>query len=139
MEEIVKILNEGGFSCVIKNNATRTFSRRGVADLYELLTTEPSFLNGALIADKVIGKAAAALMILGGVRQIYTHRISSPALTLLREAGIELDFKEEVPFIQNRDKTDWCPMEKLCYNEKSASDILPIIEEFIGSLQVKTK
>ena len=135
MEEIIKILNEGGFSCVIHNNTTRTFSRRGVADLYELLTTEPSFLNGALIADKVIGKAAAALIILGGVKQIYTYRISSSALALLREAGIELDFKEEVPFIQNRDKTDWCPMEKLCYNEKSASDILPIIEEFINSLR----
>ena len=135
MEEIIKILYEGDFSCVIHNHVTRTFSKRGVADLYELLTTEPSFLNGALIADKVIGKAAAALMILGGVKQIYTHRISSSALALLREAGIEPNFKEEVPFIQNRDKTDWCPMEKLCYNEKSASDILPIIEEFINSLR----
>ena len=69
MEELINLLHSGGYSCVIANGDNiRTFTQRGVADLYDLLTQEPDFLKGASIADKVVGKGAAALMILGGIR-----------------------------------------------------------------------
>ena len=45
----------------------RIFRERGVADLFRLLREEPQLLRGAFIADKVVGKGAAALMVLGGV------------------------------------------------------------------------
>ena len=73
MEELINLLHTGGYSCVIANEGKiRTFTQRGVADLYDLLTREPEFLKGALIADKVVGKGAAALMILGGIKELYT-------------------------------------------------------------------
>ena len=57
MEELINLLHTGGYSCVIANEGKiRTFTQRGVADLYDLLTREPEFLKGALIADKVVGK-----------------------------------------------------------------------------------
>ena len=59
----------------------RTFTQRGVADLYDLLTREPEFLKGALIADKVVGKGAAALMILGGIKELYTDEFNKFNLT----------------------------------------------------------
>ena len=66
IEELIDLLHSGGYSCAIANgDIIRTFTQRGVADLYDLLTQEPDFLKGALIADKVVGKGAAALMILG--------------------------------------------------------------------------
>ena len=59
MEELINLLHTGGYSCVIANEGKiRTFTQRGVADLYDLLTREPEFLKGALIADKVVGKGA---------------------------------------------------------------------------------
>ena len=71
MEELINLLHSGGYSCVIANRDNiRTFTQRGVADLYDLLTQEPDFLKGASIADKVVGKGAAALMILGGILPI---------------------------------------------------------------------
>lgn len=137
MEDIIKILHEGNYSCVIKNDSEiRTFSQRGVADLYELVKNEPSFLNGASVADKVIGKAAATLMIVGGVKDVYTDIISLSALVLLREAGIEPKFGKTVPFIQNRNQTDWCPMEKICYNKDSAETIILLIEDFICKMRL---
>ena len=42
----------------------RTFTQRGVADLYDLYQADSAFMKGAAIADKVIGKGAAALMVL---------------------------------------------------------------------------
>ena len=37
MESIIDILHKGGYSCVMKNREeVRTFTQRGVADLYDL-------------------------------------------------------------------------------------------------------
>lgn len=95
MKELIYMLHAGGYSCVIANgDRIRTFTRRGVADLYDLLVQEPEFLHGAFVADKVIGKAAASLMVLGGVRQVYTRTISQPALRLLQEAGVTVSCDE---------------------------------------------
>lgn len=131
MEEIIELLHREQCSCVIANGDIRTFRQRGVADLYELLNREPEFLQGASIADKVIGKAAAALMILGGVKEIYADVISEPALALLREAAVEVSFGQAVDHIINRTQTGWCPLETICYQIKSAPEILPLIREFI--------
>ena len=77
MEELINLLHTGGYSCTIANKGEiRTFTQRGVADIYDLLTQEPEFLKGASIADKVVGKGAAALMILGG----YILILSVPKL-----------------------------------------------------------
>lgn len=135
MEEIIEMLHQGGYSCVIANTEVRTFSQRGIADLYNLLSNDTDFLNGALIADKVVGKAAAALMILGKIKEVHADVISLSALMLLRDANIKVDFGRAVPFIQNRDQTDWCPMERICYKGRSAEAILPLIDNFITKMK----
>jgi len=138
MEKLIKILHEGNYSCVVENyDETHTFTQRGVADLYDMVKNKPGFLKNARIADKIIGKGAAALMILGEVKEIYADVISLSALILIREAGVKVDYDRVVAFIQNRDKTDWCPLEKICYEETSAKAILPLIEEFINNMKKK--
>ncbi len=139
MENIIGILNKGDYACVIKNhNEVRTFTQRGVSDLYELLTNDKDFLQGAYVADKIVGKASAALMIAGGVKKIYTHIISRQALNILKGKDIEVEYEKEVPVIINRDQTDWCPMEKLCYQENSVDAILNIIKDFLNKPKLKT-
>ena len=72
-EEMIERLHTGNYACVIRNgNEERVFYQRGVADLYDLLKNQPDFLNHAQVADKVIGKGAAALMALGKVAEVYT-------------------------------------------------------------------
>lgn len=138
MESIIDILHTGGYSCVIKNQTEiRTFTQRGVADLYDLYHSDPSFMKGASIADKVIGKGAAAMMVLGGIENVYADIISTPALTLLRETGIETTFAQEVPHIINRDKTGNCPLETACGKTNSVSEIYPIIQNFITNIRSK--
>lgn len=130
------MLHNENYSCVVESCDTiYTFSGRGVSDLYDMVKNKPGFLRGASIADKIIGKAAAALMIIGGVENVYADVISLSALVLLREAGIEADFGRVVPIIQNRSQTDWCPLERICYQEKSAENILPLIDEFITEIK----
>ncbi len=131
MEKIIHILHVGNYSCVVENyNEIFTFSQSGIADLYDMVKNKPGFLKEAAIADKVVGKAAAALMVLGGIKEVYADVISLSALILLRNSGIDTDFGQVVPFIRNRNNTDWCPLERICYKETSAKNILPLIEDF---------
>ena len=65
MNELIEKLHEEGCSCVVSNKEVRTYTHRGVDDLYRLLTQEPTFLDGAEVADRVVGKAAAAILQIG--------------------------------------------------------------------------
>lgn len=138
MENLIHLLHMGGYSCVIMNKAeVRTFKRRGVADLYDLLLNNKAYLQGSTVTDKVIGKAAASLMILGGVKRIYAAVISESALKLLEEAGIRTEFLMKVPFIKNREKNGWCPLEAACNGMERPEDIFPIIENFFHGMRVR--
>lgn len=136
MDELIKIREQGNFSCVIFNgDQPRTFNQRGVADLYDLLKSEPQLLNGATMVDKVVGKGAASLMIVGGIKRLHTGIICTSALQMLKNANVEVTFDKEVEFIYNVSKTDWCPLEKLCKDLPTAQACIPVIERFIQSMR----
>ena len=88
IEQLTETLHAGQYSCVIAHGTEiRTFRQRGVADLYDLLQHDAPFLQGAIVADKVVGKAAAALMILGNVRLLHADVISQPRSSYCKQQG----------------------------------------------------
>lgn len=131
MEDLIRLLHEGNHSLVVANAEVRTFDGRGVADLYGLLRQDPEFLRGAIIADRVVGKAAAALMISGGVKEVFADVVSRPALRFLRQYGVTAGCGTVVPHIINRTRTDWCPLEIRCRDCRSPQECLEQVEEFI--------
>lgn len=134
-QEWVTLLHGGGHSLVVaKGEEVRTFDGRGIADLYALLCQEPAELAGVAVADKVVGKGAAALLVLGGVAEVYAAVISEPALALLREYGTSVTFGQRVPYISNRTQTGWCPVERLCKDCLTPQDCLEAIRCFFASL-----
>ena len=132
---LITQLHDTRCSCVIYNDGhTRTFHQRGVKDLHHLLTQEPEIISGALIADKVVGKGAAALMIAGGVEWVYADVKSEVAMALFEASDVEVEYKEIVPNIINRTGTDICPVERLCKECKSAEECLPLIDKFVAEM-----
>ena len=120
-----------------QGNQVRTFTQRGVADLYQLLTTDAPFLLGSSIADKVVGKGAAALMVIGGVAKVYADVISAPALALLKESGVEVSYAEVVESIRNRAGTDMCPVEKRCLPLENVDEMVGEIRDFLMQMRVQ--
>lgn len=114
----------------------RQFRRRGVADLFELVTAEPDFLRGASVADRVIGRGAALLLVKGGVSEVYARVISAGALAVLRSAGIETEYGELVPNIINRSGTGICPVEQLTADTSDPDEAYERIRKF---LEIKNK
>lgn len=133
MRKLIDLLHSGGYSCVIgmADGTIRTFHRRGIMDLFLTLKNSPEVLRGASIADKVVGKAAAALMVLGGVTRVHADVMSTPAATMLREHGIPFGFDTETDHIINRSGTGWCPMETLSRDEQSPEAIRDKVECFL--------
>ncbi len=135
-KDLLAQLDTAKCSCIVRNKGVTTqYTQRGVRDLYELVTMQPTALRGAAMADKIIGKGAAALMINGGVKRVATHVITTPALEMLKYAGVEVLFEEEIPFIENRNKTGQCPLDARLQDVATAEESLPVIEQFIKDLE----
>ena len=112
-EDMLAKLNDQQISLIVRNaGLTTEYHQHGVQDLLSLVENEPQRLQGAVVADKTIGKAAAALMVVGGVKQAYTNTISTPAHEMLEKAGIQVFANDEVEMILNRDRSGQCPMDK---------------------------
>lgn len=136
MDELIDILHQGSYSCVIrKGDDTRTFHQRGVADLWQLCQSDEHFLQGARIADKVIGKGAAALMIHGGACEVYADVISQPALDLLQGHGVSTGYRQLTYRILNRRADGLCPVETLCVNLDTIDEMVEAISNFINNIK----
>ncbi len=90
--------------------------------LYICLKEKADEMNGSVVIDKIVGRAAAFLCALGNVSAVYTPVASESARDVLVKAGIELQARKIIPHIMNRDNTDYCPMEKLANGYTDASD-----------------
>ena len=111
LESARSLLEKGNCTCVLcRDGSTVTDSRRGVRPLLELLESETDF-HGYSAADKVVGRAAALLYRLLGVREVYAAVISRGALEVLEAGNIAVCYDSLTDGIINRAGTGPCPME----------------------------
>lgn len=117
MKQLIDILHSESLTLVVKSSdgTLHRFTQRGVKDLLTLVQESPQVLQDALVADKAVGKAAAACMIVGGVRQVHADVMSESALALLQDHDVLAGYGQLVQHIINRAGTDWCPMERLSH------------------------
>ena len=87
-------------------------------------------MNHYLVADKVIGKVAASLLAVAGVKEIYAEVMSKLAIPVLEKNNIKYEFNNKVEYIKNKDNTGICPMENKYKNEE---DIKTIYEQIINN------
>ena len=135
MKQLIEILHGEGLTLVVKskNGELHRFTQRGVKDLLTLVSERPEVLHGALIADKAVGKAAAACMVVGGVSQVHADVMSEPALDLLQTHGVVAEYGQLVDHIINRAGDGWCPMERLSRDEDNPVAIIQKINDFFMS------
>lgn len=99
-----------------------TSQERGVKPLLYLLKEKKGFLKGASVADKVIGKAAALLMVLGEIKEVHTLIISEPAIKVFEKYNISCFYDKKVTRIVNRAGDGLCPMETLCLDVENPQE-----------------
>ena len=122
----------GQYSLVVlsADGSMHTFRQKGVRDLRELLASG-GLLRGAFVADRAVGKGAAALMILAGVKEVYTYVASAPAVEFLSRHGVKTTCMRTVPYIENRTADGMCPVEERCLRLETPEECLVQIDEFL--------
>lgn len=126
------LLKENHTIVIYKSDASVVVSDdRGVAPLMKLLNEDKEQLRDSMIADKVIGKAAALLMVYGKVKEVFTPTISVPAIEVFKNHNVKITYDKIVERIINRKGDGLCPMETLCLNIDNPEEAFFKVNEFI--------
>ena len=76
------------------------------------LEEDRDFLRGASVADKIVGRAAAMIMVYAGVKEVFASVISNGAIDVFKDAGISFSYSMSTIAISNRRGDGICPMER---------------------------
>lgn len=111
MEELKHLLQQQELTCIVRQNSMLYKAKtNGIFPLLQFI--EQGVLRDSEVVDKVIGKAAAFLMVYGGVKRVHALTISEHALQVLQDHSIMITYDQSVPYIINRKKDGMCPMEQ---------------------------
>ena len=116
------LLSSASTIAVVSDGEVFTSQERGVKPLLFLLKEKKEFLKGASVADRVIGKAAALLMVLGEIKEVHTLIISEPAIKIFEKYNIPCFYDKKVTRIVNRTGDGLCPMETLCLDVENPQE-----------------
>ncbi len=116
LERAKKLLEEGKYTLVlVKGEEVITSFERGVKPLLGLLDGERD-VRGFTAADRVVGKAAAFLYVLLGVKAVYADVLSTLAEGILLGHGMAVEGQTRTERIINRAGDGLCPMESAVEN-----------------------
>ena len=136
LESAKEQLHNNNFSIVIVGeNDVYTSTKHGVAPLLEILYGGNDVIKNSFVADKVVGKAAALLMVKGGVKEVYADIISSHALDVFEKYKVKAYYDNLVEYIINRDKTGMCPMEKAVLEVDEPNTAYDVLKKKIAEMR----
>jgi len=116
-------------------NILEESNSRGIKPIYEAHLNRKESFKEASVADRVIGKAAAMFLVSGGIKALYTDLISEPALEILNNNNIEVEYLKKVPMILNRMGNDMCPIERLSSQTNEIDKLTENISIFLSNLK----
>ncbi len=113
LAEAWNMIKSEGTSCVIikEGSIIHTADGRGVAPLLAIYEKEREKLAASCVVDRIIGKAAAMILVLGGIQSVYGEVMSKAAREYLEARGIPCQYGLCVDVITGRTGTGICPIE----------------------------
>ena len=123
-----------GSYLIIKNRGkVVSFFEHGIKNLWQAAAGEDKILQGADVEDSIVGKAAALLMICGGVKSVKAGVLSEGGKAVLEEHGVPYAYDVLVPNIINRKGDGICPMEEVA-KDCDPTNIIAAIERKLIAL-----
>jgi hypothetical protein len=105
----------------------------GVRELLAAVDRLGPLAHGASLADKIVGKAVALIVVHAGICAVDTRVASESAVKLLKLHGIPLHTATIVPQILNRSGDGPCPMEKVTTPFEEVGPGIEALREFIAA------
>ena len=138
LSDAVSLLHSGGFTCVLCGQGrVLTSEKRGIAPLLEWIEAGED-LRGFCCADKIIGRAAALLLIHCGASAVHGDVMSAGAKALLEELGITVSYDTLTERIINRTGDGPCPMEQAVAGLTDPAAAPNVLREALDKLKRQT-
>jgi uncharacterized membrane protein len=136
--DAIRMIEDGSKSCVVvrDNKIINTSSSKGISHILKLYET--GVLTNTYVADAIIGKAAAMIFSLSGVKGCYGHIMSKEALNWLNSHNIEATYNTLTDNIINRKGDGICPMEATVADVNDEKTAVVLLKAKIEELQKKS-
>ena len=137
IERAKTIFQTGKYTCVLtKGETVYASTKSGISPMIGFI--ENGFdLNGFSAADKIVGKAAAMLFVLAGVKEVYAAVLSQKAQEVLTKYGVKCTCDTLAEAIINRAGDDLCPMEKAVADIEEPRAAFEAIKRTLDILRTK--
>ncbi|MDO4303809.1 MAG: ECF transporter S component [Bacillota bacterium] len=109
-------------------------SGNGVKPIIKVIDENRELLKDAVIVDKIIGKAAALLLDLGGAKKVYGALMSKAAKEYLSGKRIEFGCGRCIQVINNRKGDGICPLERAVNDIDDPAEAYDKLKETIADL-----
>lgn len=136
LEEAKSRILNGKATCIVMRDGviTNQASGIGVKPILYFLENEPEVLAGAGVADKIIGKAAAMLLVMAGVTYVYGELMSVAGRDYLKSKGVAFEYGRCIDVISNRTGNGICPLEKTVMEMENPHDAYLALKDTISQL-----
>ena len=129
LQRAINKLKSDNLTCVLcKGDEVFASLERGIKPLLSWLDDGKS-KYGFCAAVKVVGKAAAFLYVLLGIKELYANVISTAAVEVLSQYNIKIHFNTKTDYIINRAGNGRCPMESAVIDTNNPAVALTILKE----------
>lgn len=106
--------------------------RERLLPLVEYIRGHAPHTGDVTVFDRVTGNAASLLLTRMACRKLHSDLGSKLAGETLRDAGIDYEFEETVPYIENNRRDGMCPMEELSLGKTSDEFYQALLERIDG-------
>ena len=115
MDEYLRKLDEAGMCLMVYEEGSVVFQSKskGVRPHLEAIEALGSRLRGAFVVDKIVGRAAALLILYSRAVEVHAGVISRGGRDVLNRAGVRLFSGVETEHIKMVDGRIYCPFEAM--------------------------
>jgi len=127
-------LRLGGLTLLVEREGrlVHASDRGGLRPLYEGIIEHPQLFEGAEVADRVVGLAAAYLLVHAHVARVVSPLMTRDAERALNEAGIPFNSQSRVKSLEDLPLPDGTGMEELAKDSVTPATFVEALRSRFG-------
>lgn len=138
LTHLLEILKTCDYRILAQGNHHRYLSKDGgIKPIMMKVRTQPLYFKDHIVVDRIIGKAAAMLLVRSQVAYVHGVIMSESADAFLISHNIPHSYDELVSMIENRTHTGMCPMEESVQGLTSLEEAFTALSKTIAKLMAQ--
>ncbi|MCK4439006.1 DUF1893 domain-containing protein [Candidatus Bathyarchaeota archaeon] len=136
MNSYLEELDKTGNSLMIYKDGRLIFqsATKGIRPHLEAIEMHGETLRGTLMVDKIIGRAAALLILYSEAAEAHAQVLSQLGKQVLDQHGLSTMYEELVDHIKMKDGSIYCPFERMVQGISDPDEAYTAIVEKMNSL-----